>query len=216
MKKCCKGDKKNYVEQLAEEAERACNKGDIKSLHNITRQLSGRTSNTYTLVKDKNGKALTKPEEQLTRWQEHFQEVQNRPPRTNPPSIERGQVLKIKTGPITKTDVTTATKHLKNGKAGGIDNIPPDAIKALDNISISNFHNLLNMIWEEEQVPDDWTKGILVKLHKKGDRSICGNWRGIMLLSIPSKLLCHIILHRMKKEVDRVLRDEQAGFRKLS
>ena len=26
------------------------------------------------------------------------------------------------------------------------------------------------MIWEEEQVPDDWTKGILVKLPKKGDR----------------------------------------------
>ena len=69
------------------------------------------------------------------------------------------------------------------------------------------------MEWEEEQEPDDWTKGILVKLLKKGDRSICGNWRGIMLLSIPSKLLCHIILHEMKKEVDRVLRDEQTGFR---
>ena len=113
MKKGCKGDKKKYVEQLAEEAERACNKGDIKSLYNITRQLSGRTSNTNTLVRDKNGKALTKPEEQLTRWQEHFQEVLNRPPSTNPPSIESGQVLKIKTGPITRTEGTTAIKHLK-------------------------------------------------------------------------------------------------------
>ena len=62
------------------------------------------------------------------------------------------------------------------------------------------------MIWEEEQVPDDWTKGILVKLPKKDDRSICGNCRGIMLLSIHSKLLCRIILHRMKKEMDRVSR----------
>ena len=152
----------------------------------------------------------SKPEEQLIRWQEHFQEVLNRPPPTNPPSIERGQVLKIKTGPITKTEVTTAMKHLKNGKVGGIDNLPSEAIKALDNISINNFHNLLNMIWEEEQVPDYWTKGILVKLHvpKKGDRSICGNWRGVMLLSIPSKLFCHIVLHRMRKEVDRVLREE--------
>ena len=118
VKKGCKGDKKKYVEQLVEEAERACNKGDIKSLYNITRQLSGGTSNTNTLVKDKNGKALTKPEEQLTRWQEHFQEVLNRPPPTNPPSIERGQVLKIKTGPITKTEVTTAIKHLKMAKQG--------------------------------------------------------------------------------------------------
>ena len=146
--KGCKGDKKKYVEQLAEEAERACNKGDIKSLYNITRQLSGGTSNTNTLVRDKNGKALTKPEEQLTRWQEHFQEVLNRPPPTNPPSIESWQVLKITTRPITKTEVTTAIKHLKNGKAGGIDNIPPEAIKALYNISIKNFHNLLNIIWE--------------------------------------------------------------------
>ena len=97
VKKGCKGDKKKYVEQLAEEAERACDKGDIKNLYNITRQLSGRTYNHNTLVRDKNGKALTKPEEQLTRWQEHFQEVLNRPPPTNPPSIESGQVLKIKT-----------------------------------------------------------------------------------------------------------------------
>ncbi len=33
------------------------------------------------------------------------------------------------------------------------------------------------------------------------------------MLSIPSKVLCHIILHRMKNEVDKVLRDEQAWFR---
>ena len=95
VKKCCKGAKK-YVEQLAEEAE-ACNKGDIKSLYNVTRQLSGRTSNTNTLVRGKMEKALTKPEEQLTRWQEHFEEVLNRPPPTNPPSIESGQTIEWQT-----------------------------------------------------------------------------------------------------------------------
>ena len=99
VKKVCKGDKKKYVEQLAEEAERACDKCDIKSLYNITRQLSGRTYNTNTLVRDKNGKALTKPEEQLTRWQEHFQEVLHRPPPTNPPSIESGKSLKSRLDP---------------------------------------------------------------------------------------------------------------------
>ena len=104
-------------------------------------------------------------------------------------------------------------KHLKNGKAAGIDNIPPEAIKAMDNIGIDTFHHLLKKIWEEETIPEDWNKGLLVKLPKKGDKSICGNWRGITLLSIPSKILCHIILQRMKKEVDKVLRDEQAGFR---
>ena len=33
VKKSCKQDKRKYVEQLAEEAESACGKGDIKTLY---------------------------------------------------------------------------------------------------------------------------------------------------------------------------------------
>ncbi|CAH8611782.1 unnamed protein product [Heterobilharzia americana] len=33
----------------------------------------------------------------------------------------------------------------------------------------------------------DWKKGYLVKLPKKGDLSVCKNWRGITLLSTQSK-----------------------------
>ncbi|CAC5416958.1 unnamed protein product [Mytilus coruscus] len=80
VKKNCKQDKRDYVEQLAQEAEIACSIGDIKSLYNTTRQLSGRRSNSNAPVKDKNGNVITKIEEQLKRWKEHFKEVLNRPP----------------------------------------------------------------------------------------------------------------------------------------
>ena len=53
-----------------------------------------------------------------------------------------------------------------------------------------------------------------MKLVKKGELSGCGNWRGIMLLSISSKVLTPVILNRMKVAVDEVLKDEQAGFTK--
>ena len=76
------------------------------------------------------------------------------------------------------------------------------------------LHRILNFVWEKEEIPDDWKRGLLVKLTKKGDLSQCGNWRGIMLLSIPSKVLTRVILNRIKVAVDEVLRDEQAGFRK--
>ena len=78
----------------------------------------------------------------------------------------------------------------------------------MDNIAVNALHHIINRIWNEEQIPDDWRKGLLVKLPKKGDLSICDNWRGITLLSIPSKILCSVILQRIK-----TLRDEQAGFR---
>ena len=54
---------------------------------------------------------------------------------------------------------------------------------------------------------------MLVTIPKKGNLSECKNWRGIMLLSVPSKILCRIILDRIQETVDK-LRKEQAGFRK--
>lgn len=53
VKKKCKQDKRDYIEHLAQQAENACEKGDIKSLYNITRQLGGRPFNNNTPVKDK-------------------------------------------------------------------------------------------------------------------------------------------------------------------
>ena len=39
------------------------------------------------------------------------------------------------------------------------------------------------------------------------------NCRGIQLLSIPSKVLARVILERIKADVNKLLREEQAGFR---
>ncbi|KAJ8408552.1 hypothetical protein AAFF_G00251870 [Aldrovandia affinis] len=63
-------------------------------------------------------------------------------------------------------------------------------------------------------VPADWRSGVILTLPKKGNLSDCNNWRGIALLSIPGKVFCSVLLQRLKTEVDNILREEQAGFRK--
>jgi len=55
------------------------------------------------------------------------------------------------------------------------------------------LHRILNFVWEKEEIPDDRKRGLLVKLARKGDLSLCGNWRGIMLLSIPNKVLTRVM-----------------------
>ena len=73
--------------------------------------------------------------------------------------------------------------------------------------------DLCNRIWREEKIPEEWMKGLLIKLPKKGDLSYCKNWHGIMLLNIASKVFYRVILERMKFALDEKLREEQAGFR---
>ena len=86
------------------------------------------------------------------------------------------------------------------------------AIKAGGEVSEEVLLDLCNRIWSEEQVPEEWKKGLLIKLPKKGDLSHCKNWRSIMLLNMASKVFCRVILERIKGALDEKLREEQAGF----
>ena len=213
VKQHCRKDKRNYVNQLATEAEEAAYRGDIKTLYNITKTLSNRRNIKVKPVKDKDGKTLTKLEEQMERWNEHFKSVLNRPEPDEPIDIEPGEELNIRTEGISRNEIKIAIKSLKSGKASGIDEIPAEALKAGGNDIIEYLWELLNKIWNQECIPSEWKKGLLVKLAKKGDLSNCGNWRGITLLTTTSKVLSRIILNRIKHALDKTLREEQAGFR---
>ena len=127
------------------------------------------------------------------------------PPQVPPDIPPAANQLEVNTNPPTKAEVSKAIKSLKSGKAAGTDGIPPEALEADVQTSTEMLHPLLIKICETEQIPEEWKKGYLVKLPKKGDLSSCNNWRGIMLLSIPSKILTRIILERLKKALDVTL-----------
>ena len=129
VKKSYRKDKRKYVNQLATEAEQAAYIGDIKTLYNITKTLSRRKTVKTNPVKDKDGKVLTKLNEQMERWNEHFKSVLNRPEPDHPVTLEPGPDLNIKVDNIKKRQIKNALKSLKNGKAAGIDEIPPEALK---------------------------------------------------------------------------------------
>ena len=57
-------------------------------------------------------------------------------------------------------EVKRSLKSLKNGKASGCDNIPPEAWKEGGMVSAKVLHSLLNKIWNEEDIPQDWKVGL--------------------------------------------------------
>ena len=123
------------------------------------------------------------------------------------------KILLIDTELFSKEEIRTAIKQLKNGKAPGIDNIGAELLKADIETSRNILHRLFTNIWKNEVIPTDWDKGIIVKLQKKGDLKLCTNWRGISLLSIPSKVFLRVIKNRITGSINSKLRQEQAGFR---
>ena len=167
--------------------ETAEQKGELSTVYRITKQLCRHTKVAASIVKDKDGSALTTKQMQTKRWAEHFTEVLN----TEEPTITAdppapNDDLDISTGVPTLQEVTHAIEQMKTGKSPGTDNICIELLKT-DVITAGNvFTDLFSDIWTTNEIPRDWNKGLIIKIPKKGDLQNCDNWRGITLLSIPS------------------------------
>ena len=68
-------------------------------------------------------------------------------------------------------------------------------------------------MWEKEEIPEDWSNGLIVKLPKRGDLTDCHKWRGITLIPVIMNILRSAIINQLRVGVDNKLRNEQAGYR---
>ena len=64
-------------------------------------------------------------------------------------------------------------------------------------------------------MPQQWKGAIIMVLHKKKDRTECGNYRGISLIAYAHKILLKIIARRLSEYCQRegILPEEKNGFR---
>ncbi|KAJ4445911.1 hypothetical protein ANN_12597 [Periplaneta americana] len=113
----------------------------------------------------------------------------------------------------TLSEVEIAIENLKKYKSPGIDQIPAELIQEGGSALYSEIYKLVLAIWEKEIVPEQWKESIIVPIFKKGDKTNCGNFRGISLL-LTYKILSNILLRRLTPHVDEIIGDHQCGFRR--
>ena len=102
---------------------------------------------------------------------------------------------------------------LQNDRAAGICKITAELLKFGGEFILRWLQVIINCVWINEKIPDDWRRGIILQFWKrKGDRLTCANRRGITYLSIPGKLLALILLRRSVSEIRPRRRIQQAGF----
>jgi hypothetical protein len=79
--------------------------------------------------------------------------------------------------------VEDATGKLRRYKSPGTDLIPSELTQTGGETMRSEIHKFIKLIWNKEELPHQWKELIVVPIHEKGDKTDCGNYRVISLLS---------------------------------
>ncbi|WP_294046743.1 reverse transcriptase family protein, partial [Thiolapillus sp.] len=91
--------------------------------------------------------------------------------------------------------------------------IPAELVQASGEGVITALTTICNKIWQTGEWTTPWTQSLVITLPKKGNLQQCQNYRKISLISHPSKVMLKIILNRLKPQAEKIIAEEQAGFR---
>jgi hypothetical protein len=171
--------------------------------------------------KSKDGRILGEEKEVLDQWTEHFEELLKVGKENEDPEIARRNAGSVvdedddgQREPPTYEEVECNIQKLKNNKALGKDNITAELIKYGGKAVREVVHKLITLIWETEQIPDNWRIGIICPILKKGDNLDCNNYTGITLLNIlyMYKVLSSLINEKLKIATKSITGEYQCGF----
>ena len=144
-------------------------------------------------ARNKDGKVLQDKEGIKNRWTEYCRtpyqtSVTNEDTvfeleRLAPPPLED------KNNGILYEEVVAAIKRLKPRKRTGTDEIAGEMIQAGGEVLAREIHSLCDRVWREGQIPEEWTRSVLVIIPKKGYMTECSNYRTTALLNHMCKVL---------------------------
>ena len=169
---------------------------------------------TYAIKDQIDGTLLTDTREIELGWKNYFESL------LNVSNVDLGDavVLEFHTEESTEPDISVreleeALKRMKNGKASGVDQIPAELLKNMGETGNIWLLELFDMLWNGQDIPEDWSKDLICPVYKKGDKTECSNYRGISLMSHTFKVYERILEKRLRRYAEPKLGEWQSGFR---
>jgi hypothetical protein len=80
-----------------------------------------------------------------------------------------------------------AIGKLKGNKSLCTDQIPAKLVKAGGRTIRYEIHKLIISIWNKEEFTEEWRESIFVPIYKKGDKTDCNNYGGILFCQLRTK-----------------------------
>jgi hypothetical protein len=94
-------------------------------------------------------------------------------------------------------DLKMAIGKLNGYKSPGTGQIPAGLIEVGGSKICSEIHELINSIWNKEELPEQWKESIIVPIYNMGYKTDCSNYRCILLLSTTYKIISNNYLSRL-------------------
>jgi len=116
---------------------------------------------------------------------------------------------------ITPEEIDSVFKSVKTNKAVGSDMVSNEMLTLSANVILPYLTRLFQYLFLNGVFPESWSISTIVPIYKKGDNSLCFNYRPISLTSLVSKLYTGILNNRIKQYLDynNILCNEQGGYR---
>ena len=189
-------------------------KNNSKRAYQLVEDLTTVKQGRANTVQDSQRKCLTEEREILNRWTEYCTDLYNHKANIDPSVLDCRQTdTEDDPPPILRKEVEAAVRSLKKGKSSGVDNIPAELVQAGGEDVITALTTFCNKICQTGEWQTPWTQSLVIKLPKKGNLQQCQNYGTISLISHPSKVMLKIILNKLKPQAEKIIAEEQAGFR---
>ena len=188
--------------------------GDTSKFYKYANKKLSRPSGVGSL-QDNNGQMIIDNSSKANLLNEYFSSVSEVDNGTLPRFDRRvSEDVFIDNIEFTPENVIKSLSHLKPISSTGPDGIPPIALKQLRTYLACPLASLFNSFMSVGKLPTDWKKAIITPIYKKGQSSLCNNYRPISLTSTVCKIMERIIVSGMCTYLrhNKLITKEQHGF----
>ncbi|CAF3402770.1 unnamed protein product [Rotaria sp. Silwood1] len=172
VKKAARKDKDKWIQTQCEEIQMGLKVGNSKQAYNLVKLLKKKFQPKLTAIRDQDGTIVQSKQGIMERWTKYcsglyedngggekvVEELVNISPSNDNSSYG-----------ILYNEVQDAIQKLKKNKSPGTDEITAEMIQSGGEKLVHKIYELCNRAWEEETIPDEWGRSILVPIPKKGD-----------------------------------------------
>jgi hypothetical protein len=215
VSKSCRRSKREWLQQIAREAQLDFEKGSSRNLYKSIKTLSGKRSTKPGLgIMNEDNEMIYDNNMIKQRWYDYLEQLYCHEPvitecedsimkPDDPPELEPDVLL---------SEIRCAIGMMKDNKAPGLDDIPAELLKAGGETIVLHMKDIIDDIWYTARWPDDWCMSEVVALPKVTGTYLCNKHRTLSMISHASKVLIEIIRCRINPYIRDIVADEQFGF----